>query len=358
MVSPLPLVSNNDLTKWFNIPNEKISLPSGYNSMYWRNGGAVALAEICEKIILEKGRKIKLFLPGYFCGQSLRYLRNIKVELDFYPLTSYLTPDYSFIRKYIEKNKIDVFLLVHYFGRISSQLESRNLADENNVTLIEDCAHIISPTLTKKWYGDYLIFSPHKHYPLPLISLVLTKEKVNGNMKGSSMLPVKWVLKQIVKYVYEPSQKTKWGLLWSSDVEALNAKYPPDAIVSVASNYLLRADWYAQKRKNNAIFLLRKLGLVGEWQPLFDPNELSSVYLLAMLCDTEDIAKRRYNQLNKKNRTVMQWPDLPVEIKNFNNINLQSINCVKRILFFYVHQNININLWLDDIENIILMNRF
>jgi len=358
MVRPLPLLGVMDLKKWFGRPNKSIPLPAGYNSIYWRSSGAAALAEVCERTVLQKDRKISLLLPGYFCGPSLRYLRSIRVNLKFYPLTNDLTPDYSFIKESLDKNKIDIFLLVHYFGRISSQLESRILTDENDLILIEDCAHVISPSVSNKWVGDYLIFSPHKHFPLPSISLILAKRTYLNDLNSMSMPPIRWFLKQLIKNIYQAIPKTEWKIVWSGIEEESVAKVPHIRTVGAASNYLSKTDWYAKTRKNNALLLLNSLALTNRWKPLFDLKEIESPYLLAMLCDTADAAKYRYNVLNKDNRIVMQWPDLPTEIQILKKMKTQNINSVERILFFYVHQDIDTDPWLESIKNKISMSGF
>ena len=358
MVRPLPLLGVKDLKKWVGRPIESIALPVGYNSKYWRSSGAAALAEVCEQAVLQKDRKIGLLLPGYFCGPSLRYLRNIRVNLKFYPLTDDLTPDYSFIKESLVKNKIDIFLLVHYFGRISSQLESRILADENDLILIEDCAHVISPSVSNKWVGDYLIFSPHKHFPLPLISLILAKRNYLNDLNSMSILPIQWFLKQLIKNIYQAIPKAEWKVVWSGIEEKFVSKVPHSLTVGAASNYLSKTDWYAKTRKNNAILLLNSLALTNRWKPLFDLKEIESPYLLAMLCDTADTAKYRYNVLNKDYRIVMQWPYVPMEIQILKKMKTQNINSVERILFFVVHQDIDIDPWLESIKNKITMSGF
>ena len=40
-----------------------------------------------------------------------------------------------------------------------TQENSRDFCDKNNIVLIEDCAHVIHPSVSNIWVGDYLFFS-------------------------------------------------------------------------------------------------------------------------------------------------------------------------------------------------------
>ena len=77
-----------------------------------------------------------------------------------------------------------------------------------------------------------------------------------------------------------------------------------------------------------------------------------------MQCDSTQIARRRFFLLNKKNRLVMLWPDLPEEIKQLSEICQQSTEWVESTLFFFIHQNIDLNTWLFKINKIITKDGF
>ena len=43
--------------------------------------------------------------------------------------------------------KKSFFMHVHYFGQVTSLIESRRICDEHDMKLIEDCAHLIHPSV-------------------------------------------------------------------------------------------------------------------------------------------------------------------------------------------------------------------
>lgn len=114
-----------------------------------------------------------ILLPAYI-GQTDREgsgifdpIRNTKVRYKFYALDEKLKPDLNAIRQAIESSKIDVLLIVHYFGfQLCDMLAIQKLCSENSVCLIEDCAHVcFSVRDGLGSYGDFSFYSLHKFFP-------------------------------------------------------------------------------------------------------------------------------------------------------------------------------------------------
>ena len=61
-------------------------------------------------------RKVRWWLPNFFCSQSLAGLRGGGNDLVFYTLDDRCHPDWGACRKLAETAAPDVFVLVHYFG--------------------------------------------------------------------------------------------------------------------------------------------------------------------------------------------------------------------------------------------------
>ena len=358
MIWPVPLLRFSDIKLWIKKPTNTHLLPHGYQSIYWRIGSAASLAEICEAISDQKGRTINLLLPGYFCGQSLRYLRNDTVRLLFYPLSEDYRPDYKYIEKGFSCHEIDVFLHVHYFSHIVCQSQSRQFADRYGAVLVEDCAHVLSPNLNKQWVGDYLLFSPHKHFALPPVSFVIARKSWLKNSELSAPFPLYWFIRQVIRYLVRVSPKARWRKTWSASAFQLKVFKPNERVICSTINHLNFDLEISSERKNRALRLIEILSTLPGWKPVQSTQVISSPYLCAMQCDSTQIARRRFFLLNKKNRLVMLWPDLPEEIKQLSEICQQSTEWVETTLFFFIHQNIDLNTWLFKINKIITKDGF
>ena len=299
MIWPVPLLSFTDHSHWFSSTPAHVTNPDGYVSFCWHQSGAAALASVCERIASEKGRRVNILIPGYFCGQSLRYLRSLPVQLNFYLLSKDLLPDYENIRRLDES--IDVFVHVHFFGRVDGQQKSRLLANDLGAVLIEDCSHIISPLLASKWYGDYLIFSPHKYFPLPKVGLLISRFTLSDQGVKLNVTPtLVWLLRQIARRMFYKKKISNWGCIWSDTISQHQELGPSFLTSRAAISFITEFESSAIARRVNTNRLLVKLETVPKWRELYSFNETSVPYLVGMLCDTPALAAHRFKILNRK----------------------------------------------------------
>jgi len=353
MIYSKPHLGLSDLYKWFDSKIYNVSFERKFKKVDWGHSGAECLAEICSNIASKKKRKINICLPAYFCGQSLKFLRSIPANFYFYELDENFLPDYSKIIYFNKSLTLDVFIHVHYFGNISGQEESRAFADKMNAFLIEDCAHVISPFIKSKWYGDFLIFSPHKHYPLPSVGLTVSRNKYSEiKRSGKDNFPILWIIKEILKRFRFWKRPAVRSVLWSSQVQQLKSREVHRKKKSVTSSYLLNYDLFSTIRMKNARDLIIKLSESQGWQPIQNIDQIESPYIVGMRCDTTEIAKKRFEIFNKTDQLVMQWPDLPTEIREDDLLKTHAEEMTNRILFFFVHQSINNHEFLYKVQNL------
>lgn len=360
MIWPTPHLEWNDVFRWFN-PKQPAELrPSEYQGIQWHNSGAEAISTICENLVASSKRKfLNIWLPAYFCGQSLRYLRSAPVRIHFYELDSKLLPDFNWLSKATANERVDVFVHVHYFGRVSGQSESRVFSDSKNAVLIEDCAHVISSQLQNSWLGDYLLFSPHKHFPLPRVGLIISRKsfKVSTEQHNNN-LPLAWVLRQLFRRLLKRTYNTIWQRQWNGDIVKSSKICPNNATVKVAASYLVDYFTASEIRRNHLSIINKLLMPMAGWQPLLEYSDNDVPYLFGMICDSSLIAQKRFNILNKRFKLVMQWPDLPSEIRGRADVCEFSCDLVDRTLFFFVHQKIDTDRWIEEIEMVMQVDGF
>lgn len=349
MIYPLPLLGVRDLATWLSL-NKADILPEGYADITWHGSGAAALAAVCSKLIADTNRSIEVWLPAYFCGQSLRYLREQALNIHFYPLTADKLPDYKAIQNDVVKTGIDLFIHVHYFGNVSGQIQSRTFANEHGAMLLEDCAHVISPLSLKKCVGDYLVFSPHKHFPLPRIGLIINRKPIGETGVGSSArIPLKWFMLQVLRRWLPRAQGASWGRKWSANTAKYVDSSPSSLAIQITQRSLTDFMPAAKARYTHVTRLKTTLEKINGWSQLLD-DEVTVPYLFGMICDTPEQSRRRFELLNQRVQLVMQWPDLPVEIKNSPELAEQCSEWVERSLFFFVHQQLDTEMWIEEIE--------
>jgi dTDP-4-amino-4,6-dideoxygalactose transaminase len=117
-----------------------------------------------------------ILLPGYI-GVSMNEgsgvfdpIIEFQINYDFYRVNRDLSVDMGDFKSKVVNSNVGAVLLIHYFGFVQSEVNAIvNLCRENNVLLIEDCAH----SLTSSYYGvplgslgDFGLFSLHKTLPV------------------------------------------------------------------------------------------------------------------------------------------------------------------------------------------------
>lgn len=88
---------------------------------------------------------------------------------EFYKLNNDLSIDMDNFKTLVETKKYNSALVIHYFGFCRNDMRYiKNICKQNNVLLIEDCAHAFylheKESLLGK-YGDFSFYSLHKYLP-------------------------------------------------------------------------------------------------------------------------------------------------------------------------------------------------
>ena len=128
------------------------------------------IADAVRAVKADFGR-IVFWLPDYFCNETLCCFRRDYMDMVYYPIDENMEPDWSRLRAMIKDEtspKPDVILMAHYFGIYHDVAKMRDLANNTEAVLIEDCAHCLYPhplgQIGQK--GDFVIYSQHKQLPI------------------------------------------------------------------------------------------------------------------------------------------------------------------------------------------------
>lgn len=139
---------------------------------------------------------ITVWLPDYFCNASLAVLRQTGAKLLFYPVTQAMEPDFSICRTLADSAPPDIFVLVHYFGKPATTAAAVEFCKHHGAWLIEDAAHVLRPVNGVGSAGDFVLYSPHKHLPIPAGAVLVARPDGPGKLGSSGIasfgLPDSW----------------------------------------------------------------------------------------------------------------------------------------------------------------------
>lgn len=143
------------------------------SNLLFTNSARNAWKHILEHFNIESPGKI--LLPSYI-GYTDREgsgvfdpVMHVKTPYEFYPLSKDLSIQPGYLAERLKRGDIKLLLVIHYFGFCPNDMDSiLQLCRENNVILVEDCAHAYTLGNNGKYIpgnrGDFTFYSLHKFF--------------------------------------------------------------------------------------------------------------------------------------------------------------------------------------------------
>lgn len=333
---------------------------------FWFSRSAYSLAFIakCRQKVAKRD-SITVWIPDFFCNSSLQPLRAAGVDLIFYPISNLATPDYEACDILAENKSVDIFLHVHYLGQPSPADLSSDFAKKHGAWLVEDAAHIFSPIEGVGDLGDCVMYSPHKHLPIPngavlLLKMdgpscfgdddnykLLFKENIDEYISSNSAMSHKslnWLVKRIAQRLGVRSRKKNPQFHPKS---LSMADLGPAGMSSLAKKllFLLIPSLCDIGSKRHLVKENWKDTLSWSSGGLLQPSSLFETipYLAGFYSDTQIKMKKIFELLASEgaNLPITTWPDLPPEVLENNKFFYYAITLSQDRLYLPVHQSVS-----------------
>jgi len=310
---------------------------------------------------------ITIWIPDFFCNESLTPLREMGVNFVFYPVDAHSYPAFDQLYQMANKNEPDIFLLVHYFGEPANCKEAIAFCKEKGAWLIEDAAHVLAPIPGVGEAGDCILYSPHKHLAIPDGALMVVRqdgpselgqqaqsmrvleEVSNEILRGRKFLYRNitfWLIKRILqKLGIRPAQKVpEFGLNTESISPIIEA--PGMGVVSKRLLYkeLNRLTELKEKRIHCAKTWASVLSnIYPESVCKFVPCS-SIPYLACFSTPDRATTEYLYNSLHVVGLPVSIWPDLPPEISGLSEMNTSAQELRYTRIYLPVHETVSVQM--------------
>lgn len=316
-----------------------------------------------------------IWIPDFFCNATLMPLRVSNATLIFYPITEKMVPDNYKCKELAKISPPDIFLLIHYFGKPFKSRAIYDFCKSHKTWLVEDAAHVLKPSKTIGELGDFVMYSPHKHLPLPDGALLLVCESGPSNFGKKIIsitgLPKSWIsqLKDIeIKTFNYLKSAEKESIIWlikrilqkfsikkfhKSKLEfseSIHTDSSPNNIIKPKQSKISRKLLPVFIKELNSVEIKRRENQLNLDKLLFSDHRLSladrslsgdwSPYLSAY-----NIAFKDPNNVcsfieEKLGLPVLTWPDLPPEVINDNNSHLNAWTLRHKRIYIPIHQSI------------------
>ncbi len=132
-----------------------------------------------------------VWFPSYFCSDSMRPIKLLDIKIYFYPVKLDGQPNFEACRLAGKLSSPDIFILTHYWGEPKEAAVAAEFCKQHDCWLVEDCAHAMFRSKGLGEFGDFVLYSPHKHLPMPNGALLVIKKA------GCSNIPTNFISKTI-----------------------------------------------------------------------------------------------------------------------------------------------------------------
>ncbi len=333
---------------------------------FWFSRSAWSLLAIAQwRQRLTGQTSISVWLPDFFCNASLVPLRSMGAQLLFYPLTEKLAPDLAACRALAHEQRPDLFVLVHFFGQPAPADAVAALCHDTGAWLIEDAAHVLRPIPGIGEQGDCVLYSPHKHLPIPDSAVLVVREHGPArlasqtstlvalrevcrsllNAPGFSLRPagfwlVKRVLQRLGLHAWRRPVTPFLADAGSTSPELAHPKMSPLAS-RLLSGLLARFDTVAHLRQQHRLLWEQALTQTNPASMRMKPAPAGSTpYLAGFICDDVTHSEALYLRWQSTGFPVTTWPDLPPEVSSQPDHHRRALQLRQTRLYLPVHQTL------------------
>lgn len=302
----------------------------------------------------QRKEKIVIWIPNYFCNESLYGVRQLSVKIVFYPISENLEPNWHILEENIIKYEPpDIFLLVHYFGFPNNLKKTKEFCKKNKIDLIEDAAHVLFPSHGIGESGKVVIYSPRKVLALPEGGLLVVCKELENYIRRASSTTIKketiiWLIKKFIQKTMinlNISWHTFWKIKKIKHLENDHLDFLLSQNYSLFSYRLLciiqsKFDKIVQERRENYKILQSEI-TDDNIYPLFPclPEHVCPYVFPIIVKNNRDLIIER---LLKKGIPVYSWPDFPPEVlKNNEEVNIEAKWLGEHIILFPIHQSLS-----------------
>jgi len=325
--------------------------------------------QVTGKILTKNTDGVAVWVPDYFCNQTIECFREPWVEFHYYPVDQDMNPKWDFVRERAKELPMDVFIFVHYFGVFHDISKAREISNLHGAVLIEDCAHVLYPHPLGKMgqYGDFVIYSQHKQLPISDGAVLRYNAEAGKNdwteiynrvkqiYNNSAVHPdmVNWYRKKAIQKLTHAHRELPYSYGVHNGEDFKGKVYDIHRISQMSYNILASYSYEDYKRiayirrDNLRIMNAEITKRFPEIVVMNEPNDQEAPYMGVYSMrnvETEERKQEIVNQLLAEDFTILYWPDLPWELKygSIHGVNHEDAYQLSKDIFVIpaIHQDV------------------
>lgn len=331
---------------------------------HWFSRSAWSFAIVASWRQRMTGNKIvTIWVPDFFCNESLELLRKMSVRLVFYPVDDLGQPNEKMFPKVTKDNRPDLFLLVHYFGAPTPGDMVAAFCKAHGAWMVEDAAHVLTPIPGVGETGDCVLYSPHKHLGIPDGAVLVVRK--DGPTALAAEIGGLSLLDEVVRVTLHASNKFRWPVMeWLLKrslqrlgiriQQKLSAFTPASQAVSKIKDppkmSTLSKRLLGRVLSSLPELAAHRVNCVDKWANMIHsifPTEVCEIiptleapYLACVSTADKATARSLYDLFYDVGIPVSTWPDLPPEVIDQSD-NILANHLRNTRLYLPVHQSVS-----------------
>ena len=310
--------------------------PSELAFLFSSSALSLAVVASWQQQLLGK-QNVIVWLPDFFCNASLAPLREMGANLVFYPVTEHMIPDLVACQDFADQQPMDLFVLVHYFGQPNPAEPIATFCEKHGAWLIEDAAHVLRPIVGVGETGDCVLYSPHKHLPIPdgavlvvrpngparlakngLAMNVFSKVRaaVLATAGRSSRPTVLWLMKRLSQRLGLRARPSVTAFKAVVETSVAVFAHPRMSILArrLLTPLLAQLQTVATQREQNAQTWCNVLAWASTETAVMSPQVKGITYLAGFSANNPAGTEALFDRFQQAGLPVTTWPDLPPEV--------------------------------------------
>ena len=331
---------------------------------YFFSRSAWSLVAIVRSFMgLTKHESVNVWLPDFFCNSALAPLRKLGTNFVFYQLTTQLAPDLADCHRLSGQYRVDIFVLVHYFGQPTPSESVSTFCKQHQAWLVEDAVHVFLPVSGVGEFGDFVLYSPHKHLPLPDGAVMVVR--INGPAQFSQnqglgrvlaeveshlfsqqgneyQNSIRWLLKRLAQRLGVRSRKKTSSLKAQVNLSESSLYHPEMSLLAkrLLSPLLSRLQEVATLRKQNEKTWLSVLSCFDLEGYLKYRKTHTTPYLAGFSAGSIARTEALFNSMQQAGLPVTTWPDLHPEVLLGVESHPVAVSLCNTFFYLPVHQSV------------------
>ena len=369
-LAPQPRVRDLVASMYMANPKEKdFSRPwvSNSDEIFWVSRTAWSLMILANwQMKVRKKSVLNIWIPDYFCNAALEPLRRTGSRLHFYSINQDFSMKSQEIYDLDDDQRPDIFLLVHYFGLRNACPNSLNFSKSCGALLVEDAAHILRPMPGVGDIGDCVLYSPHKHIPIPDGAALVVRSNGPSDLESDSAAlsilravhkefllnnqsdhinSIKWVIKRLIQ---KCGYKSRLLVNEKTDLAPDTGFKHIKPVMSNFSKRLLtllvgRIETHVISRQEKTAYWHALFPSAIAKQSFSSPIHSYAPYFAAFEFTNSPNKSWDVADLAQKGLFAMTWPDLPPEVLKRQDQHKDAIDMKKNRFFLPVHSSLKLS---------------